>query len=561
MTDGQTDVTHSVPAPPAQLPLDPFLRFRSWWLKHLPSRDDLYRQRVASRSLRYRPVFSIITPVHDTPPDLLDRMLQSVANQTYPYWEHCLVDDGSTAGWLSGYLDRLSRREPRVRFKRRDHNGGIVNASNDALDLATGEFVVMLDHDDELDVQALFSVATRLNGNPDTDVFYSDFDSINRQGRRFQGYMLPDWSPDLLLIMPLITHLSAFRRSLVEHVGRFRPDYEGSQDYDLALRIVSVTDKVVHIPEVLYHWRMWERSVAANPTAKPYAYEAGRRAVEDHLRRNNVAGRREDAPWLGFHIIRYDILGTPTISVVACAPPHADADQRRTFALALQDLVARGGYGRCEIVLVVSAEEKSAWEETSNGTHPIRLVACENTDIAIRLNAGASAAGGDHLAFLPRLVSAEADGWLKALLEQSQREAIGAVGSRLVTEDGTLWHVGMVVPRGVPHPVRYEPMLGNFSAVSGIGMMTGRATFEKAGRFRPAAEVGHPDFDYCLRLREAGLRHVVTSCSRLRILGSIDMTIRAEARFVELWRDAMRSDPYYNPNFRQDTGDFTLALD
>jgi GT2 family glycosyltransferase len=546
------------------VPADPELRYRIWRLQHLPKRDDLYRQRLASRAMAYTPTVSIITPVFDTPPEILHRMLRSVARQTYPHWQHCLVDDGSTSGWLADCLERLAARDPRIRFARRSSNEGIVAASNLALTMATGEFISMLDHDDELDPQALYAVAARLNSDPTTDVFYSDFDLIDRAGRHGCGWFLPGWSPELLLSLPVVTHLTVYRKSIVEQIGGWRTGYDGSQDYDLALRAFGVTSRFVHIPQVLYHWRQWERSVAANPTAKPYAYTAARLAVADYLTRNGIAARREDGAHIGFHAVRWDIIGRPLVSVIVVAPAWTGTDHATAVVSRIQSLIAAGGHDTVECLVVVEPDARQEYESAAaTAGVGIRIVTCADDDRAAQINAGAAEAQGEHLLLLGEEVGLGDAGWLSALLEYSQQAPIGIAGARIQRDDGSFWHTGVVLPRGVPHMLTSDCLLVNCSAVSGTCLMTRRATFDEAGGFRSSETVGHPDFDYCLRLRELGYRHVATPHAVVRFDGPPPPGVDAVRRqtFIDLWQERMHVDPYYNPNFCQEHACFTLRLD
>jgi GT2 family glycosyltransferase len=543
-------------------PTDPVLRYRMWRLQQLPRRDDLYRQRLACLRMRYLPTISIVTPVFNTPVDLLDRMLRSVARQTYPHWQHCLVDDGSTTGWLPAYLERLARRDPRIRFLRRAANGGIVAASNSALSLATGEFISMLDHDDELDPQALYAVVERLNAEPDADVIYSDFDVVDRRGRHGPGWFLPDWSPELLLSLPFIAHLTVYRRSIVEQVGAWRAEYEGSQDYDLALRASRVTDRIVHLPQVLYHWRQWERSVASNPSAKPYAFVAAKRAVLDHVRERNTPASLDENAWLGFNTVQFAIDGDPLVSVVAVAPAAATAAPA-AWLEQLATLIRQGGHERCEIVLVTSPKRPldHGGGFPSSGI-PVRTVACGSADDrAAAANAGAAGAQGDHLLFLTAPFTSGGDGWLAAMLGFSQQRAIGVVGAKIYA-DGALWHGGLLLPRAVPHLMDREYMLVNYSAVGGGCLLTRRDTFAAAGGFMADSTVGYPEIDYALRLRALGYRHVVPPHARLRCVGPpVEFrTPERQAVFGRVWGARQQVDPYYNVNFRQDDGTFTLDL-
>jgi len=241
------------------------------------------------------PRFSILTPVYETPAEVLKAMLRSVKSQRFDDWELCLVDDASAAPHVGAILDQAQRQDPRVRVHRRDANGGIVAASNDALGIAGGEFVVLLDHDDELHRNALTFVEEALQGAPEADYLYTDEDKIDAGGRRSGPFFKPDWSPERMRTQMYTCHLSVMRRSLVEEVGGFDPEFEGSQDWDLVLKVTERARRVLHVPKVLYHWRMLETSAAGGgEAAKPWAFEAGKRAVQAHCERTCARNGNQD---------------------------------------------------------------------------------------------------------------------------------------------------------------------------------------------------------------------------------------------------------------------------
>jgi glycosyltransferase involved in cell wall biosynthesis len=590
-----------VPAVPRPEPWEPRLRYHAWILQQMPTPDDLTRQRLAVRRWTNPPTISVVTPVWNTPPEMLRRMVRSVRRQSYPHWELCLVDDGSPAPWMSAALARLAAGDPRIRVARRACNGGIVAASNDALALATGEFIALLDDDDELDPRALFALAREIVARRDVDLLYTDFDVIGTDGVRHEPILAPAWSPELLLTLPYIVHLTAYRRDLVQRVGGFRPEYEGSQDYDLALRVTRATDRIVHIPEVLYHWRAWARSAAGNPAAKPYAYAAGVRAITEHLRDHAFEARREDGHALGFHGIRFAIKNRPLVSVIVpLLPRHGDtgdnaphARDAGTLRRRLATLLQGTAYEHVECLIVgpgaaaaaADAIRADARTDTGAETHGsaaadadavavadadaldgrVRFVAYDGpADAALAANAGAAHARGEHLLFLDGDLEPLRDDWLGALLEFSQQPAIGVVGAKIYRSDGVIWHAGIIVPRAAPHLVwRDDLITRNYAAVSGACLMTPRATFEAAGGFRSRAEAGCSDVDYCLRVIERGERIVLTPHARLRHTGAppAEAGPAHRAIFQQQWAGRMELDPYYNRNYRQDGAWFAVALD
>jgi GT2 family glycosyltransferase len=566
-------------------PWEPRLRHHAWILRHMPTDAELTRQRMAVRRWIDPPLLSVLTPVYNTPPELLRRMLRSIQRQTYPHWELCLVDDGSPLHWTAPFLSALAARDPRIRFHRRARNGGIVAASNDALALATGIFVVLVDDDDELDPRALHAVAEQIRERPDTDVLYTDFDVIGTDGVRVLPMLAPDWSPELLHSMPYLAHLTAYRREIVERVGGFRPEYEGSQDYDLALRVTAMTERIVHIPRVLYHWRAWSRSAAGNPDAKPYAYENGVRAIIDHLRDHPFQGRREEGPAIGCHAVRYAIKGDPLVSLIVPMRIRNDTPALppfRPIAAMRQSLIALARhttYARRECLVVGPGEHEAALidglDEDVIESLRLRYVsedqeigteryADANVDAAIAANAAVASARGEHLLFLGDNLEPMDDDWMSAMLEFSQQPGVGAVGAKIYLQDGIIWHAGIVVPRANPHLARLDDRLTrNYSAVSGACLMTRRDLFDAVRGFEPAARVGCSDVDYCLRLRASGQRIVLTPHARLRHLAPPPPEADAIRRqtFHARWSADLPFDPYYNRAYRQDAAWFVLALD
>jgi GT2 family glycosyltransferase len=574
------------------------------------SPDELVRQRRAAHRLALRPLISIITPVYNTPPQALRRMLSSIKHQTYPFWELCLVDDASSDAWIAPLLEREAAADPRMRFRRRAQNGGIATASNDALALATGEFAAFIDHDDEVEPQALYEVARAINERPDVDVLHTDFDSIDENGLRAAPTFWPDWSPERLETLPYTVHLRVHRRSCIEAVGGLRAALDGAQDYDLALRLAERTDKVVHIPQVLYHWRTGGTSAAGNLDAKPYAYEAGIRALSEHLARSGTPAERAPGPGPGLHRLRFDGAVLPPVSIVAAVdaaadggPNNASAEADRplqVLAASLAGLVARADVAVGEIVVVAPGDAQGAVRSALRclPADRLRVVTwpagpdapadpagigdtggpggARPGDHAAALNAGARQATGELLMFLGEALEPAGDEYLSQLAGYAQRSAVGAVGPLVYDPSGQIAHAGIVFPRGRPLPVRrIEPeeeigfffatrLVSNYSAVSGACLMTRRSVFEEVGGFRPAAEVGYSAVDYCLRLRSHGYRIVYTGFAELRQLQPqppvpADLEQARLAAFSRHWPSLPAVDPYYNPSFNQEHGAFHLG--
>jgi len=306
------------------------------------------------------PRFSILTPVYETPAAVLRAMLRSVAAQRCGDWELCLVDDASEQPHVGEILERAERSDPRIKVRRRESNGGIVAASNDALGMARGEFVALLDHDDELHRDALARVERAIAADPEADYVYTDEDKIDEAGRRSGPFFKPDWSPERMRTQMYTCHLSVLRRSLVEEVGGFDPEFEGSQDWDLVLRVTERAREVLHVPRVLYHWRTLQTSAAGGgEEAKPWAFEAGGRAVQAHCERIGLAARVERDPAdAGVYHLQPALRESPPVSIVL--PTAGTSREVRYERVALvahcvRSIVEASTYGNYEIVCVADA--------------------------------------------------------------------------------------------------------------------------------------------------------------------------------------------------------------
>ena len=305
--------------------LTPHLSY-SYWIRHgepRPSSPAQIAEAIAGFS--YAPKISIVTPIYNTPLDYLDLAIRSVQAQHYENWELCICDDASPNTDVKARLQSWEKQEPRIKVTYSAKNEGISGASNRALELASGEFVGLLDHDDELTPDALYEVVKLLQKRSDADMIYSDEDKLDAEARRVWPHFKPDWSPELMLSVMYIGHFGAYRTRLLKEIGGFRVGIEGSQDYDLVLRLSEKTDRIYHIPKILYHWRMAPSSAAASITAKPYAYEAAKKALTEYLDRRRVPGEVFHGEWRGHYRVRFNLEGSEKVSIVILNPGGADA--------------------------------------------------------------------------------------------------------------------------------------------------------------------------------------------------------------------------------------------
>ncbi|HEY3602585.1 MAG TPA: glycosyltransferase [Chthoniobacterales bacterium] len=500
-----------------------------------PERQDELRARTAS--LPRRPLISVLLPVYNPELRLLEEAIASVRAQLYANWELCVADDASTNEQVRPFLQRQTLEEKRIRVCLRATNGHISACSNSALALAKGEWCALLDQDDLLAEEALAEVVCEINRRPDAAIIYSDEDFIDSLGNRSNPFFKPDWNPELFFGQNYLNHLGVYRTSLLREIGGFREGFEGSQDYDLALRCVARvrSEEIRHIPRLLYRWRMVEGSLADKPEAKPYARHAARRALNSYLHERGIAARAEACPENDeSHRVIYETPAPfPRVAIITEA-----ADR---------DWSPRDG--------VVRAEPGAS-----------------------AANAAAKNTGADVLLFLSgKIVSAE-EGWLDEIVSQVVRPEVGAVGARLWSPEGKLEDGALILGsggiagpafQGIPcgHPGYFNRawLQQNWSAVSGACLAVRRDLFLSLGGFDEKNLPHHfYDIDFCLRVWEAGLQVVWTPYANLIFSGSGVREERQspdEAAYLkQRWAQRLSADPFYNPNLSLDRPGFTLAI-
>ncbi|WP_224360478.1 rhamnosyltransferase WsaF family glycosyltransferase [Hyalangium versicolor] len=521
------------------------------------------RAAQAIQQLTNRPLVSIVTPVYETPEPILRACLDSVLAQSYENWECCLADDGSKSPRVAEVLAEYSRKDARIRVTRMERNGGIAAATNAAIGLARGEFVAFMDHDDLLAPHALAEMVLRISCEPDVELLYSDEDRFDNEGRRFYPRFKPDWSPDLLRSMNYFCHFVVVRRSLLERAGGLRPGFEGSQDYELVLRLSEQTQRIAHVPGVLYHWRRSGISFSQDTSKLRAASRAGARALEEHLRRLGEEGVvLETAP--GEYRVRYPLRGRPQVSIIV--PFQGEPERLRTL---LQSLLRKTRYSRYELLLVFHGGAQSGQSELLKGLKDprIRLLTWEHPFSAPAVyNFAARQAQGKLLLFLDAALEVIQEDWLEELISQAQRPEVGVVGARIQFPDGSVRHSGVVVGMtgfaGHPFyrmegPAQWTPFgssdwTRNYLAVTSDCLMVRREVFEALGGFDERLVVCGSDVDLGMRTVARGLRVVYTPHARLVHHGSEDSSPLPEGDFWAsfiVYRPWLREgDPFYNPN-------------
>jgi GT2 family glycosyltransferase len=508
----------------------------------------------------FRPLVSILTPVHDVDPEWLSRAVESVQRQTYPHWQLCLADDGSTNERTLEYLRTLAG-EPMIDVSFADANHGIAAASNRALEAAEGEFVAFLDHDDELDPDALLECVRLLNEKPDTDVIYTDEDKIDRRGALSGHFHKPDWSPELFRGVMYVGHLLVLRRSVVESVGGLDSAFDGVQDFELMLRVSERTDRIEHVPRILYHWRKLPQSIARSTEAKPGISELQATAVNRHLERCGIAAFARPNPDHPHRAMLHakPRARWPRVSVIV---PTKDAPQH--LARCLDSIFSRSTYPSFGVLLVdngtTDPEARGIFEQ-----YPVDVISCDEPFNFSRVNnAGVAHADGELLVFLNNDTEVQTPEWLEAMVSLSERDGVGAVGPLLVYPNGTVQHAGVVlglrgtadhIMRGFPSTVDgYAGSLSctrEVSAVTAACMLMRRDLFDGLGGFDEHFATHYQDVDLCLRIGRAGRRILYTPRAVLRHHESATRGASYDhldrALLLDAWGETIaRGDPYYS---------------
>lgn len=519
------------------------------------------------------PRFSIVTPVYETPIPVLWQMLESVRGQGFEDWELCLVDDASPSPEVRATLEQAQREDPRIRLEVRSDNGGIVAASNNALAMAEGEFVALLDHDDKLHPDALALVDEAICAEPDADYLYTDEDKIDEDGHHLAPFLKPDWSPERMRTQMYTCHLSVFRRSLLDQVGGFDPEFEGSQDWDMVLRATERARVVVHVPRVLYHWRGIASSAAAGDEVKPWAFEAGERAVQAHCRRIGLPARVErDLEAAGVYHLEPELQDQPLVSIVI--PTRGQVREIRYQETVLVEhclcsIVETSTYENYELVVVADADTPTATlgRLREIAAERLRLVEFDRPfNFSAKINAGAVRSAGEHLLLLNDDIEVATPNWIERMVMYSQLPEIGAVGGRLLLEDGRLQHGGVGFEGGLPgHPYHGWPgdapgyanalkIARNQLAVTGACLMTRKDLFDRLGGLTTTFPVNYNDVDYCLKLRDDGCRIVYDGDLVMRHFESSSRSSDVEEwekrLLLEKWSARTIPDPYSHPSLR-----------
>ncbi len=563
--------------------IDNDYEYAEWYDLTKPSAEELEAQRAEDAS--GGPKLSVVMPLFEAPAGFLRVMLDSLLAQTYPNWELCIAD-GSPAGRDSAALVKeYADRDARIRYQALGRNEGISGNTNAAIAAASGDFIVLADQDDAMPEHALYEIAKVIREHPRCDVIYSDEDKMDMDGGAlFDPHFKPDFNPDLLCSVNYISHQFVVKRELLEQVGGLRPEYDGAQDYDLIFRCTEKAREIRHIPKVLYHWRCHQGSTASNPQSKMYAFEAGSRAIMDHYARVGIQAEKvEKGVDYGIYHTTFVLRGHPLVSVIIPNKDHtADLD------LCVRSVLTKCSYRELEVIVVennsTEPETFAYYERIQKEFPQVHVVRWEREfNFSAINNFGVNHARGEYLLFMNNDIEPIAPDFIEEMLGFGQRDDVGAVGAKLLYQDDTIQHAGVVVGFGgiaghtfiglhdAENSYFHRAMCAqDYSAVTAACMMSRRSVFEAAGGFSEDLAVAFNDIDYCMKVRALGKLVVYAPYAKLYHYESksrgledtpekVERFNREVARFAKKWPEILRDgDPYYNPNLTLRKSNFAL---
>ena len=565
---------------PEEVPYGP------WYEAYRPDEETLEKQR--KRKFPDGPLISIVVPAYLTPERFLRQMLDSLLAQTYENWELCLANGSPEDPDMQTVLRSYAEMDKRIRYQDLKENLGIAENTNAAFAMAEGDFIALLDHDDLLAPNALYEIASALEEHSEADVIYTDEDKVTTDlSEHFQPHLKSDFNLDLLRSNNYICHFLVVRHSVVQTVGGFRREFDGAQDYDFIFRCVEQAREVVHVPEILYHWRTHKSSTADNPASKMYAFEAGRRAIEGNLKRTGTPGTVEHTPDFGFYRVKYPVQGEPLVSVII-----PNREEKETLQACVESIFEKTAYKNYEIIIVEnnsSSEEIFRYYRKLSEDPRVHLIRWKKGfNYSAINNFGVRHAKGDYLLFLNNDVKVIDPDWMSEMLSVCQRKETGAVGVKLIYPDNTIQHAGVVLGLGAHRTAghsHYRVSSNNLGymgrlcyaqdvmAVTGACLMMRRSLFEELGGLDESFAVSLNDVDLCIRAWKAGYLNVFTPFAELYHYESVSRGLddqgekaqrynRESEAFRARWKELLdKGDPYYNPNFSLDRSDFALRTD
>ena len=555
-----------------------------WISENTLTETDIENAKQNIASMSYTPVFSILVPIYNTDPEYLLPMIESVRNQIYPHWQLCLVDDSSPKTYLKQILEHEALQDERISVQLNDVNQGISVTTNDALAMAKGDYIALLDHDDEISIDALYENAKVINEHSDVGLIYSDEDKMEMDGTRLEPYFKPDFSPDLLHTNNYICHFTIIKKSIANDIGGFREGLDGSQDHDIIIRAAAASERIVHIPRILYHWRKIPGSTAVEYDSKSYAWEAGRKAVEDQLQKQEEGVHVEFGTLKGTYRVHREIHGEPLVSIII---PFKDKPE--LLDSCLDSILNRSSYQNIEIIGVSNnSEQELTFARMQHFSELDSRITFVEKNVPFNFSAicnyGVEQAKGEYIVLLNNDIEIISTDWIEQMLQNAQRPEIGAVGGKLLYPDGRIQHAGVVAGMvgAAGHPHKFFPdnhigyhgrlhMAYNVSAITGAMMMMNTAKFKEVGGFdADNLAVAYNDIDLCLKLLSKGYYNLFTPHAKATHHESISRgyedtdekmqrLLKEQDHFLSTWADFLASgDPFYNPNLSLKNERFSL---
>ena len=556
--------------------------YQKWIEKYEPKYDELEKQRETT--FEYMPKISIVVPMYNTPEKYFKELLESITEQTYENWELCLADGSpEKAEYLEDLIKPLGDK---IKYKLLSENKGISGNSNEALKLATGDFIALLDHDDIIPKFALYEIVKTINENPDVDFIYTDEDKILEENeKRISPHFKQDYAIDTLSSYNYICHFSIFKKELMDKLGGFNSEFDGSQDYDLILRATEQAKHIVHIPKILYNWRISSTSVASGAAAKPYAYEAAKRAILASIERHGIQGAKvEDSRIIGLYKVTYPVKGEPKISIII-----PNKDHKKDLKRCIKSIL-KSTYKNYEIIIVENnSKEKNIFKyyKKLEKNPNIKIEKCEMSifNYSKLNNYGASKANGEYFVFLNNDTKIITNNWLETIISNCQREEIGAIGAKLIYKNKRIQHAGVVLNlTGTAGHVNWNEkennpgyfgrimIQQNVSAVTGALLGVSKKTFDQVNGFDETFPIAYNDVDFCLKIQDIGklitynpyieAYHYESQSRGYEDTEEKQKRLKKEEnKLKKKWKKYFDvTDKYYSPNLRTDVPNMRIKF-
>ena len=568
--------------PQEKFDLEENQNYQKWIEKYEPKYNELEKQRETK--FEYNPKISIVVPMYNTPEKYFKELLESITEQTYENWELCLADGSpKRAEYLEDLIQPLGDK---IKYKLLSENKGISGNSNEALKLVTGDFIALLDHDDIIPKFALYEIVKTINENPDVDFIYTDEDKILEENKkRISPHFKQDYALDTLRSYNYICHFSIFKKELMDKLGGFNSEFDGSQDYDLILRATEQAKQIVHIPKILYNWRISSTSVASGAAAKPYAYEAAKRAILASIERHGIQGAKvEDSRIIGLYKVTYPVKGEPKISIII-----PNKDHKKDLKRCIKSIL-KSTYKNYEIIIVENnSKEKNIFKyyKKLEKNPNIKIEKCEMSifNYSKLNNYGASKANGEYFVFLNNDTKIITNNWLETIISNCQREEIGAIGAKLIYKNKRIQHAGVVLNlTGTAGHVNWNEkennpgyfgrimIQQNVSAVTGALLGVSKKTFDQVNGFDETFPIAYNDVDFCLKIQDIGklitynpyieAYHYESQSRGYEDTEEKQKRLKKEEnKLKKKWKKYFDvTDKYYSPNLRTDVPNMRIKF-